>query len=325
MQAIQITAPGETQFVEVDIPALKPGHALIRTQRLSLCGSDIFFLHHMPADFYPAPVGATGHEVVGEVMAVDAPGSGIQVGDVALVIAPEQTAMAEYYLARVENVLRLPPGRPIEELLQAQQLGTVIYACRQLPNVVGKDVAVVGQGSAGLWFDFMLRRLGARRVMAIDLQAHRLAAGRLYGATDTIHNGGENAGVDVVAAVAGLTQGEMVDVAVVAAGEVEAVNLAVLLLKMNGLLFCFGVPHEERFVFDYGRFFLQNLQAKAVVGAYNEPGHASTWLAMEMIANGTIDVAPILTHRFPFAQVAAAYELQRTRDEGAIKIVVEMP
>jgi hypothetical protein len=33
----------------------------------------------------------------------------------------------------------------------------------------------------------------------------------------------------------------------------------------------------------------------------------------------------MLTHTFAFDQVLDAYELQRTRDEGAVKIVVAMP
>jgi threonine dehydrogenase-like Zn-dependent dehydrogenase len=36
-------------------------------------------------------------------------------------------------------------------------------------------------------------------------------------------------------------------------------------------------------------------------------------------------VSQIITHHFPFADVMDAYELHRTRGEGCVKIVIEMP
>ena len=48
-------------------------------------------------------------------------------------------------------------------------------------------------------------------------------------------------------------------------------------------------------------------------------------MALDLIATGEIDVAPMVTHRFGFADVVDAYELARTRDDGVIKIVIEMP
>ena len=34
---------------------------------------------------------------------------------------------------------------------------------------------------------------------------------------------------------------------------------------------------------------------------------------------------PLLTHHLPFTEVREAYELHRTRGDGCLKIVVEMP
>ncbi len=56
-----------------------------------------------------------------------------------------------------------------------------------------------------------------------------------------------------------------------------------------------------------------------------EANQSSTRLALQWIADGIADPAPMLTHRFPFERTLEAYELQRTRDEGAVKIVIEMP
>ncbi len=83
-------------------------------------------------------------------------------------------SMSEYYLAPLEHVLPLPSDKPIAHFLQAQQLGTVIYASKRLPSLLDKTVAVIGQGSAGLWFNLVASRLGARKVIGVDMQEHRL-------------------------------------------------------------------------------------------------------------------------------------------------------
>ncbi len=322
MQAVQFVAPGKGVFVDAPKPALQPGHALIRTKQLSLCGSDYHAIHHAPPDAYPLPPGRSGHEMVGVVEAVDAPGSGIQVGDEALVLVQTNTGMAEYYLAPVEHVFPLPSGKPAEHLLQAQQLGTIIYASARLPNLVDKNVVVIGQGSAGLWWTFMTRRLGARKVIAVDLQAHRLQLSPHYGATHTVHN----AEVDAQATIDELTGGQMADVVVEAAGEVDSINLAIDLVKRYGFMLYFGVPRVgETMPFNMMGLFRKCVQVQTIVGALADPDQSCTRMALELLTDGIADAGPMITHHFPFAQVLEAYELQATRDEGAVKIVVDMP
>ena len=321
MRAVQVIAPGKAKFVNVSTPTLKPGCALVRTLLLSVCGSDVRILHYAPPAEYPFPVGTTGHEMIGLVEAVDAPGSHIKVGDVALTLVPNDDAMAEYLLAPVEDVLVLPEGRPLEHLLMAQPLGTVIFACKRLPNVMGKDAIVVGQGSAGLFFNAMLRQMGAERVIGLDVKEARIAAGLRFGATHVLNN----ARTDALQAVVEITEGRLADVVVEAAGEVETINLTAHLVKQGGHLLYFGIPRATRFDFDFWTFFDKYCNTTTISGAVFEPERKSFKQALNLIAKGEIDVSPMLTHRFPFERVMEAYELARTRDDGAIKIVIEMP
>jgi threonine dehydrogenase-like Zn-dependent dehydrogenase len=251
MKAVQVVARGRAAFVDVPVPELRPGHVLVRTRRLSLCGSDIRMLHFAPDDAYPFPPGTTGHEMVGIVDAVAAPGSAVQVGDSVLALAPGHRAMAEYYLAPVEHVIPLPAGLPAEQLLQAQQLGTVLFACQRLPNVIGKAVCVIGQGSAGLFFNFQLRSMGARHVIALDIDDFRLRRSVAFGATHTIHN----AAVDPLAAIQQINGGDLADIVVEAAGEVPAINLAAQLVRHGGDILYFGYPRGQVIPFDFDTLF----------------------------------------------------------------------
>jgi len=321
MRAVQCVAPGKVCFVEAPKPQLQPGHALIRTLLLSLCGSDVHMVYYAPPDEYPFPVGTAGHEVIGVVETVAPSGCDLKPGDVALTLAPSQTAMAEYYLASAEDVLVLPAGKPLEHLLMSQQLGTVIYALKRLPSLFGKDVAIIGQGSAGLFFDAMCRRLGAEKVIGLDIISHRVAAGPKFGATHVVNNAQE----DALRAVERITRGRLADVVIEAAGEAETINLAAHLVKVGGHLMYFGVPRAHNLTFDFWTLFRKYCYTTTSGGSPFEPGRRSFHAALDLVARGEIDVTPLLTHRLAFEQVIQGYELMRTRADGAIKVVIEMP
>lgn len=321
MQATQVMAPGQYQIVDIPTPTLRPGEALVRTKQVSLCGSDYHAIYFSEPDAYPLPPGMSGHEVVGVVEELATPGSAVQVGDPVLALVRGNRGMAEYCALSVDDLLPLSNQQPMDHLLQAQQLGTIFYASKHLPtSVMAKTVAVVGQGSAGLWWNFVMRRLGARQVIAVDLQGHRLAVSKHYGATHTVHN----VDVDAVAAVRELTGGEMVDIVIEAAGEPETICMTVDLVKKNGAILYFGVPRLERLDYPFFTLFRKTALVRTIVGALSDPNHECTRMALDLIERGEAKVGPMITHHFPFSQVFDAYELQTTRDEGAIKIVVDL-
>jgi L-iditol 2-dehydrogenase len=321
MKALQVVSRGKAEFVEAEKPELKPGYALVKPRFLALCGSDIWMMDYSPEHLYPRPPGTSGHEVIAEVAALNGvQGGAIKVGDLTLTLAPDHRGMAEYYLAPIANVLPLPTGKTPEEYLMAQQLGTVIYACRYVPSMIGKTVAVVGQGSAGLWFNVMARRLGARRVIALDNHEHRRALSEYYGAHSVIDASSENPVEQVKAA----NDGEYVDIVVEAAGRESAINLSFELAKDNqGFVLQFGLPREPLRV-NYAAMFWRRLTVKSMVHAVEEKDHTSTLQALQLI-NRELDVSKVLTHRFPFARVHEAIELQRTAANGAVKSVIDMP
>ncbi len=321
MKAVQIIARGKPVFVDAPKPTLQPGAALVRSLRLSLCGSDVRHLHYLPDDRYPTATGETGHEMVGVVEAIDPQNGAVQPGDRVLCLAPDHRAMCEYYLAPVDRLLPLDPSTPLEHSVQAQQFGTVLYAARVLPDLRGKTVAVIGQGSAGLWFNFALQQRGAAKIIALDLKAYRLAYSERFGATHTVHN----AEVSAVEALREINGGELPDVVIEAAGTDEAIRQAVEITRMGGFVLLFGVPRADTMDgFPIFAAFWKKLTLQPMVGTIDDPGHACTRQALDYINSGAVDVAGMITHTFKFADVFEAYELHRIQDEGAVKIVIDM-
>lgn len=321
MKSVQVVSRGVAEFIEAPKPAVKPGHALIRCAFLSLCGSDVQMLYYAADDAYPFPPGTTGHEMVGVIEAVGDAGGPFQAGDRVLSLAPGHRAMCEFYLAPYEHMVPLPTHLPLPELLQAQQLGTVIYASQRLPNIVGKDVAVIGQGSAGLWFNFHLRRLGARKVIAMDIEDFRLERSIRFGADLTLNNASE----DPVTFLKDALDGELPELVVEAAGEVDAINLSLQLVRKYGDILFFGYPRAQTFAFDFDQYYHKCCRAQTIVGASNEPNLTSMHMAVDLVASGQADAKGLITHHVPFSETIQAYEQHRTRSDGAVKIVIEMP
>jgi L-iditol 2-dehydrogenase len=321
MKSVQVVARGIAEFIEVEKPDVQPGHVLVRTSHLSLCGSDIQMLHHAADESYPFPPGTSGHEMVGVVEAVGDAGSPFSVGQRVLALAPGHRAMCEHYVAPITEVIPLPDGIPIDVLLQAQQLGTVLYASQRLPNLVGKNVVVIGQGSAGLWFDFQLRRMGAKRLVAIDLESFRLERSIAFGATHVVNN----SVADSAESIQEIFGGELADVVIEAAGEIDSINLAVSLVKQFGEILYFGYPRAQVIPFHFDSLFHKCCRATTIVGAACEHNQESTRTAIELIASGAADAKSLITHWVDFDQAIEAYEMHRTRDDEAVKIVIEMP
>ncbi len=321
MKAVQIIARGQPVFVDAPKPALQPGAAIVKTLRLGLCGSDIRHLHYLPESRYPTAIGETGHEMVGIVEAIDPAFNGaVKAGDRVLCLAPDHRAMQEYYRAPVDRLLPLDPSVPLEYAVQAQQFGTVLYAAKTLPDLRGKTVAVIGQGSAGLWFNFALQQRNAAKIIALDLKAYRLNYSKHFGATHSIHN----ADISAVEALRDINGGQLPDVVIEAAGEEESIRLAIEIARINGFILYFGVPRFETMDFPIFEYFWKSLTAQSNVGTINDPNHASTRQALDYINSGAVDTGRMITHTFKFADVFEAYELHRIQDEGAVKIVIDM-
>jgi alcohol dehydrogenase len=319
MKSVQVIARGRAEFIDQPRPKIRSGHVLVRTRHVSLCGSDIRMLHHSHDSLYPFPPGTSGHEMVGIVEEVIDTESSLTPGDPVLALAPEHRAMCEYYLAPVDLVLPLPQNKPLEVLLQAQQLGTVVYAAHRLPQMIGKSVAVIGQGSAGLWFNWILNRMGARRVIAVDLDKNRLARSHDFGASDTI----DNSGGDAAAQLLDLLDGRLADVVIEAAGEVPSINLSLQLVSKFGDVLFFGYPRGQSMQIDFEEFFHKCCRATTIVGATEEKDQLSTRMAIEWIAADSRLAESLITHRLPLDEVIEAYEMHRRRADNCLKIVID--
>ena len=239
MQAAILRGLGDIVCDEVPRSEAGADKVLVKMQMASICGTDLHYVYYgWPRNEYPMAPGEPGHEGVG---VVEDPGpTSLREGARVLTVPNiwEARNFAAYQAVSPHFIVELPDDRPVAELMMAQQLGTVIFAGRKLPPMTGKTVVVIGQGSAGLFHDFYLRRLGASRIIAIEPNADRRAAGVALGVDDAIDVTGEAA----VDAVAQLTDGRGAEVVVDAVGGHETLDQAVRMAQAEGHVHVFGLP-----------------------------------------------------------------------------------
>ena len=316
MKAAQISARAHIGLIDVPAPgAPAAGQVIVKAETGCLCGSDIpYFSEPQPA--YPMPVGLSLHEIIARV--TDSASPAFKPGDRVLAMPPGLVGCAEQLLLREDRLVPIDDALSNDAAVIAQPMATVLSALSTIPNVIGLNVVVLGQGPIGLLFDACLASLGAARIIGIDVREARTARSCEFGATDAFLCQ-EPGGRDAIERVAQLTSGVMADLVVEAVGhEDQQFNLACALARNKGRLLYFGIPPDERI--DVA---LEPIVRKSLTIHTSVPDDLRPFvnIAQRAITRGKIDPARLVTHRFPFAQVQQAYEAYR--DRLGLKVILD--
>ena len=317
MFAGQIIGPRRLEMIEIPIPEIKSGEILVKLQVGSICGSDLpYFLFNkshpdLTGAKIPLPPTLSLHELVGIV--TQSRSEQFKEGDRILGLPTiPHTGLAEFFVSSDDRAVLLPVG-DANQLVLSQPLGTVVHAYRKLPDGL-KTAVVLGQGPIGQLFTALLRNVGVTQLIAVDLLPERLKVSTRMGATHTVCG---NA-TEVAAGIESITEGKLVDLAVEAVGKEETLNLAAKLVKRNGTLLAFGVPHKFNYDFAFHNFFWNEGRLICSLG----PTVDDFRVAVDMISNGVISVVPLLTHTFPFSHAQEAFTLFADRTDGVIKVAL---
>jgi L-iditol 2-dehydrogenase len=314
------TGKGVVGCYEVDIPSKNESEVLVHTLRSSICGSDLHVGYNgWGVDKFPLPPGYPGHESVCEV--VDGRGTNYSEGQLVLAvpIISEARSFSEYQVISEKQLLAIDKDISVNEILMAQQLGTVVFAIRDLPKLDGRSVVIIGQGSAGLFHTFMCKRLNAGKIITVDPVSERCDISKNIGADIVVNSKGEQANE----AVFEVTDGVGGDVVIDAVGSIETLNQAVHISKPNADILLFGLPTtESKVLFDWSTMFKKNLNLKAIHGAQHEIGLPDFKLACDLIEKKEIDVTDFVTHTFRLEEIQKAFDLVESKKDGVIKAAI---
>jgi 2-desacetyl-2-hydroxyethyl bacteriochlorophyllide A dehydrogenase len=342
MRAVTFQAPFEVRVDERPDPELTArDDAIVRIEASGICGSDLHIYHgrvKIEAGF------TIGHEFVGTVLAAGDGVSRVQPGDRVLGCFHSACGTCFYCLkgiyqkcdiARVfghGELLGNLPGTQADQtlvpnanltlrkvpddvaddtaLFAGDVMGTAYHAVSEGNVRPGDSVAILGLGPVGLCAVQVAIAAGARPVLAIDTVEQRLKIADSFGATP-IHLTEQ----DPRKAIQAATDRRGVDAAIDAVGHHDALDLAIRVARKGGTVVAIGV-YAEPCELHMGLIWIKSLTLKA--GQANVIGHVDS--VLRMLAAGTLDPSPLVTHHMPLDDAPTGYEVYDRRE--ALKIVL---
>ena len=224
-------------------------------------------------------------------------------------------ALVEHLVLPEECCFPIPDSMSFSQAVATEPLAIGLYSHRLAEPKPGAKIGILGSGPIGLCVLLACRAADKYSIYMTDLLEERLAVARRCGADWTGNPRDEDVG-------ASISQREPLglDIAFECAGQQETLDQAVDLLKPGGTLLMIGIPQLDRVSFKADPMRRKELRLQNV-RRQNE----CTQLTVEMVASGKIDVDPLLTHDFPFAETKAAFDLVSDYRDGVVKAIIHLP
>lgn len=314
MKATRLLGIGRIETKDCPVPQPAPGEVLVKVEAAGICGTDRHLLH---GEFPSTPPVTLGHEFSGVVVALGEGAKGISLGarvtcdpNIACGTCDQCSAgrinlcrnlcaigihrdggFAEFSAIPAHRALLLPDHMDLAHGAFCEPLACCIHGIDMGAPRAGERVAIVGGGVIGMLALQLARNAGAQTMM-ITRQAAKRSLATGLGASHTAATVEQaqaiwTAGADLVVECAGVPEtveacpalarsgGRIVVLGVLGKGQKVAIEPFDLLFREVQLLFSFVNPFT---------------QARAVA----------------MIADGSVQVAPLITRTVSLADAAGA-------------------
>lgn len=313
---------------EVDVPEPGPGEVLLRVRYAGLCGTDMHIYHWAPrmARRMVLPR-VLGHEVCAAVERLGEGVQGLRPGDQVSLEShiycghcrqclldqkhlcvhtrypgiDVDGGFAEWLVVPASIVWVNPPDFSPQLSAMMEPFGIAVHACNEGTGVAGQRVLINGCGPIGLMAVAVAKALGARHVIAADLNPLRLSTAEALGADLCVNPGEEN----LVKAARGVTRGEGVDVAIELTGAEAGLFASLDALRRGGDYRLIGAPATPVAI-DLTRWLrtgptIHNIHGRRIWRSWQQAG--------DLMLEGRVDLSPLVSHVVPLEDGASAFEL----------------
>ncbi len=317
MQAVLFPAPETIAIERVPDPACAPDEVIVQVARCGICGTDVHIYRNEYMSAFPL---IPGHEFGGVIVEVGKEVTGFQVGQRVAVdpnlycghcdMCRNEMAnhclnwqgvgitrgggFAEYVAAPARACYHLPDSLDDMQAAFVEPLACVVHAMKRIRVLPADPVLILGAGPMGLLLVQALRRMGASHIAVVEKQAPRLELARRMGASLAVAPGQEQD--EQLKAVAPRGFGVVID----ATGVPAVIEGAFRFLRPRGTYLQFGVApnHAKVNVSPYDIF----RNDWMIIGTF---ALCYTFLpAIDWLASGAIDIAPLVSHTVPMADFA---------------------
>lgn len=327
-------APG-LWLQDVPVPTMGINDVLIRVDRTGICGTDV---HIYKWDAWaqrtiPTPM-VVGHEFVGEIVAVGSNVNDFSPGEVVSgeghvvcgrcrnclagrrhlckdtqgVGVNRPGAFAEYLVLPMTNVWHHRPDIDRDVASIFDPFGNAVHTALSFP-VLGEDVLITGAGPIGVMAAAVARHAGARHVVVTDRNDYRLELARKMGATVAHHV--ERGTLADVQRNLGMKEG--FDVGLEMSGSPSAFRDMLDNMCHGGRIAMLGIPAEP-IAIDWNLVVFNMLTIKGIYGREMY----ETWYKMSVMLESGLDIRPVITHRFSYAEFEQGFAAMLSGQSGKV-------
>lgn len=334
-----MTNPGEIMFRDVPVPEVKKNQVKIKMMNIGVCGSDIH-VYHGKHPFTKYPV-TQGHEVSGEVVEVGSLVSRIKVGQKVTVepqvfcgkcypcrhgkynlceelkvMGFQTTGMAsEYFVVDESKVTEIPDQMSYEHAAMIEPLAVAVHGVKQMGDVSGMKVAVIGAGPIGNLVAQTAKGMGAEKVLITDVSDLRLAIAEKCGIDSCVNTTKVDFGDAMVEAFGP----DKADVIYDCAGNNITMGQAIKYARKGSVIVLVAV-------------FAGMAEVDLAVANDHELDIKSTMMyrhedyvdAIRLVNEKKVHLEPLVTKTFPFEKYLDAYKFIDEHREETMKVIINV-
>lgn len=333
-------APGAV-YTDVPMPEMSSHRVLVQVKAASFCGTDLHIYNwsDWAAGRIKTPM-IFGHEFAGEVVEVGAQVERVKVGDhiaaeshipclecfqcrtgdmhicqnVQILGVDRPGCFAEYVAIPEICAVRTDPVLPWDIATLQEPFGNSVYTVTEA-NVMGKRVAIFGDGPTGIFAAAVARAFGATQIFCVGMQAYRMQLLAHYQPDLVI----DARATDPVATILEQTKGLGVDVVLEMSGAPAAIHQGFQVVRKGGTYVVFGLPSKPVPINIAEELIFKGITVRAINGRKM----FETWVHVQnLLLSGRVDLRPALTHTFPMAEIDQAMQLLTGPEARAGKIVL---
>lgn len=320
---------------DIDKPGIGHNDVLIEVKRTAICGTDIHIYQwdDWASSTVPVPM-AVGHEFSGVIVETGVEVRGFSPGDRVSaeghitcgvcrncragrrhlcantdgIGVNRPGSFAEYISVPAFNVFKLPDEISDDMASILDPFGNATHTALSF-DLVGEDVLITGAGPIGIMAVAIARFCGARHVVITDVNDYRLELARKMGATAALNVTRDS--LDDTMNDLGMTEG--FDVGMEMSGNPSAFRDMVRTMHHGGKVALLGIPPDDMAI-DWNQVIFKGLVLKGIYGREM----FETWYKMASMLQSGLDISPVITHRFPMADYATAFDLMESGQSGKI-------
>ncbi|MGL1885118.1 MAG: zinc-binding alcohol dehydrogenase family protein [Reichenbachiella sp.] len=335
MKYIVCEEPGKFELKEKEAPIRKAGEALLKINKVGICGTDLHAYAGNQAFFtYPRIL---GHELASTVVEIDENEQGIKVGD--NVIVMPYVSCGECVACRagktncctnitvlgvhgdggmqeqisVPTNILLPAGNlSDDEMAIVEPLAIGAHAIRRADVKKGETIVVIGCGPIGIGM-MKLAQVAGAKVIALDMNEDRLKYAKDEIGVDHV----VNVANDPVAAIAEITNGDLATAVFDATGHKGALEAGPDYMAHGGRYVLVGLSKGE-LVFTHPKIHAKETAIMCSRNATTEDFEH----VVNVLNSGQFPTESFITHNVDFSEMIENFDSWLKPETGVIKATV---